>query len=104
MGTFRKEDITFYGARRQNQILNEIPKENIENAEPDAPSSTTPEQVIRYLEECIAVTDDKQKKHVFNVIIKWIKEYEKMKQDSVAEKVKAIAKSKAENIEAEEVE
>lgn len=104
MSVFRKEDITFHGARRQNQILNELPKENLERAEPDAPASTTPEQVINYFEECIRVTDDKQKKHIYSVTIKWIKELEQMKQNNVADKIKEIARSQAQRVEAEDVE
>ena len=89
-GQFRREDITFSEPRMQSQILDEVPREQVTSAEPEPPVSSTPEQVIRWYEECIEKTSDKQKKHVYGLTVKWIKELEEKKQAEVAEKVKSF--------------
>ena len=92
-GMFRKEDITFKSPRLQSQILDELPSGQVESAEPDAPKSSTPEQVIRYYEECLSKTTDSDKRRIYALTIAWIRELEDRKNKEVAEKVKSFLHS-----------
>ena len=93
---FRREDITLKKPRMQSQILEEIPKERVVDREPEVPVSSSPEQVMNYLAECAVSTTDMQKKHIFTLAVKWIKELEERKQKEIAEKVKAFASGQKE--------
>lgn len=74
---FRVEDVTFHNARKQSEIINELNYDtNEDNSEIEVPKSLTPEQVIKYFEECISVSSDIQLKRVYSHTIKWIKELE----------------------------
>lgn len=93
---FRRENITLKKPRMQSEILNEIPREQVVDKEPEVPVSNSPEQVMKYLSECASSTKDMQKKHIFTLAVKWIRENEDRKRAEIAEKVKAFANSKVE--------
>lgn len=93
---FRVEDITFHSARKQNDILNEIPKDNSNDFEPEVPVSTTPEQIISYFNTIIDTTSDNNKKRIFTQAVRWIKEMGDLRKELISYKLKEM---KHENIE-----
>lgn len=93
---FRVEDITFHSARKQNDILNEIPRDNSNDFEPEVPVSTTPEQVISYFNTIIDTTSDNNKKRIFTQAVRWIKEMGDLRKELISYKLKEM---KHENIE-----
>ena len=72
---FRVEDITFKHARKQSEIDKELDQNNdIPEDDVKAPVSLTPEQVVSFYEQKIAVAKDSNEKRVYSQTIKWIYE------------------------------
>ena len=69
---FKVEDITFRGARRQCEILNEIEQTEDTQEDVKAPVSLTPEQIKQFYLEKIKVARDSNEKRVYSQTIAWI--------------------------------
>lgn len=70
---FRVVDITFKNARKQSEILDELPEESVED-NTTVPVSTTPEQIIKYYKSKIEGTRNAKERKVYEVTIQWIEE------------------------------
>lgn len=73
-GGIRVEDVSIKNARRQSDILNEIPQENVVSPEPEVPISTTIEQVKEFYLSSFKMTDDSSKKRVYAQTVMWLDE------------------------------
>ena len=78
---FRVQDITFKGARKQSEILNEIEVEEKEKQVVQAPTSCTPEQVKTYLSDLAKVSEDNAQKRVLLSACKMIEELMRSKDE-----------------------
>lgn len=87
---FKVEDITFRGARKQSEILNEIEQEEVPEEEVQAPVSLTPEQVKDYYKAKIIVAKDSNEKRVYSQTIKWIDELTETKKKLFALEAKQV--------------
>lgn len=88
---FRTEDITFRGARKQSEILNEIDSnEELDNDSIKAPVSLTPEQVKDFYRQKIAVVKDSNEKRVYSQTISWIDELAETKKKLFALEAKEV--------------
>ena len=88
---FRTEDITFRGARKQSEILNEIDSnEELDNDNIKAPVSLTPEQVKDFYRQKIAVAKDSNEKRVYSQTISWIDELAETKKKLFALEAKEV--------------
>ena len=97
---FRVEDITFRHARKQSQILDELPQEQIESGNTaQVPVSMTPEQVISYFESIVDTTRDAHEKKLYTTVIKWIEELFELRKKllSVEQKLEVYQKAEAES-------
>jgi len=92
-GGIRNEDITFRNARRQCEILKEVPPEMIVDTEVQVPVSLTPEQVTRYFLECIKNTQEQDKRRIYAQTIKWISELQEVKSELKVLKAKGLIDS-----------
>ena len=90
---FRVEDITFKGARKQSEILNEIEQEDIPEEEVKAPVSLTPEQVKQFYVDKIQVARDSNEKRVYSQTIKWIDELLETKKKLFALEAKEVVEN-----------
>lgn len=83
VGNLRVEDITFKGARSQSEVAKELLKEqgitNIDRPTP-VPKSLTPEQLIKFYEECATREPDRATLYVHTT--KVIKEYDKLNKEN----------------------
>lgn len=74
-GNFRVQDVTYKHARKQSEIDTELgitPTNSVDEVE--APVSLTPEQLIKFYEDCINVTNDTHRRLAYGQTIKFIKE------------------------------
>lgn len=90
---FKVEDITFRGARKQSEILNEIEQEEVPEEEVQAPVSLTPEQVKDYYKAKIIVAKDSNEKRVYSQTIKWIDELTETKKKLFALEAKQVVEN-----------
>lgn len=89
---FKVEDITFKGARKQSEILNELDEEN-DGVEESVlvPVSLTPEQVKVFYECKIEVTKNPREKKVYEQTIRWIDEMLTTRKRLLAYEAKEVA-------------
>lgn len=73
-GNVRVEDVTFKKSRKQSDILNEVPSEEVIDSEAQVPVSTTPEQLKRYCMEQVQLTTNQDKRRVFLAFSRMIDE------------------------------
>ncbi len=90
---FRVEDVTFKGARTQNQVLKDL--EEKYGSDSDAvsgsvsvPNSLTPEQVKTFYSSKIEGTNNPQEKKLYTQTIRWIDELLETKKKLVALELK----------------
>ena len=93
---FKVVDITFRGARKQSEILNEIEHEEEPQAEVKAPVSLTPEQVKQFYLDKIGIVRDSNEKRVYAQTIKWIDELLETKKKLFALEAKEASEVKDE--------
>lgn len=89
--SIRVEDITFHGARSQREVEREIlAKQGITDIDrPTAvPNSFTPEQLIKFYEECSVREKDRVK--VYSHTIKVIREYDRLAKENRMLKARII--------------
>lgn len=89
-GTHRVVDCTFYGGRKQSDILKEVDEAEVIQNKPEVPNSLTPEQLKTYCLQCINSTSNQAERRVYAELIRIIDEHSEVKKKLRALEIKEL--------------
>lgn len=103
IGMFKVQDITFKGARNQDDVAKEIEdkfgREEVTREGVQVPVSLTPEQVKNFYYEKIENTQRELEKKLYMQTIMWIDDMLKYKKELVSIKMKQVNEDTPDDIE-----